>query len=71
MDGCAFFDCGPEKPGLAQKALMDVHRNWHNGGVYSLIWRYLNGKGLRQQAPEVLRTRMRQQFQFEEKVRHS
>jgi len=61
--GCAFFDCGPERPGLAQKALMAVHRDWHNGGVYSLIWRHLKAKGLTQHAPEVVRTRMRQEFQ--------
>ena len=56
--GCAFFDCGLERPGLAQKALMAVHRDWHNGGVYSLIWRYLNAKGRTQLPPEVLRARI-------------
>jgi hypothetical protein len=68
--GCAFFDCGPEKPGLAQKALIAVHRDWHNGGAYSRIWRHLMAKGLTQHAPEVLRSRMGQQFRFKEKVLH-
>ena len=34
---------------------MAVHRDWLNGGVYSLIWRYLNAKGLTQHTQVVFR----------------
>jgi hypothetical protein len=57
--GCAFFDCGTEVPGLAQRGVLAVHRDWIDGGIYSFLWRHLNARGRTQQPPEVLRLRIR------------
>jgi hypothetical protein len=57
--GCAFFDCGPERAGLANKAMTVIFRELSGEtSLYREIWLHLNAKGLNQQPCEKLRIRM-------------
>ena len=56
--GCAFFDCGPPREGLAEEALVVIHRAGPES-LYARLWAHLYATGKRQLAPEILRERMR------------
>jgi hypothetical protein len=62
--GCAFFSCrdGLESYGLSAKGLHAIMRDKEALGLYRQIWLHLDSKGLRSQAPEVLRKRMNNQL---------
>ena len=61
--GCAFFDCGPERPGLSHKALEAVMLDHEVHGLYARIWQHLRQRGLTAPGPEVLRARMKENAQ--------
>jgi hypothetical protein len=59
--GCAFFDCGPERPGIVQQSILAVFKEFcDETSLYRLVWFHLFNSGHRQSAPEVLRKRMAQ-----------
>jgi hypothetical protein len=57
--GCAFFDCGPEPPGVANQGLAAVYQAHASQSLYYHLVVHLNYKGLTQKAPEKLRAVMR------------
>ena len=59
--GCAFFDCGPERPGLIDMGLIKVYKSWQDiTNLYPALHIHLSYKGRVQRAPEELRGEMRQ-----------
>jgi hypothetical protein len=57
--GCAFFDCQPEPPGIAHKAIQAVMLDHEVHGLYTRVWQHLRSRGLTAPGPEVLREKMR------------
>ncbi len=55
--GCAFFSCGPEPVGLSHRGLHAV-MTAGDESLYNRLWRYLDLRGKRQKAPDILRRRM-------------
>lgn len=55
--GCAFFDCGPERGEISRQALIALIQAGADS-LYYRLWRSLDAKRKRQEAPEVLRKRM-------------
>lgn len=59
--GCAYFDCGPEPPGLNTQAMVQLYRVFYEGDgrdLYFQLHLHLRYKGLEQVGPEILRQRM-------------
>jgi hypothetical protein len=62
--GCAFFACGVERQGLANNGLQAVYSAFFvdTDSLYRRIWTHLAEQGITQQAPEVLRAKMRKEL---------
>ena len=56
--GCAFFDCGPERPEINHKALAGIYKACQEQALYFQLHVHLSYKGLVQERAEVLRSRM-------------
>lgn len=59
--GCAFFDCGPEPPGLMREFLIQIQDAWREPGpsLYRNLWAHLAYAGLEAIDPREARERMR------------
>lgn len=56
--GCAFFDCGPERPKIVHASMIQIQEAIEEKGLYLYLWIHLSYKGLEQLPPEILRRRM-------------